>query len=87
MDPKLYIWDTELDTIQFFDFETGRGEQDDDVDIGDEDDNELSDVDRCVQLLQLQPKLLLLVLLKFSSADKYNITISGNSMHIKVVIF
>ena len=28
-DPKLYIWDIELDTIQFFNFESGRGEQDD----------------------------------------------------------
>ncbi len=27
-DPKLYIWDAELDTVQYFNFETGRGEQD-----------------------------------------------------------
>ncbi|KAK2157995.1 hypothetical protein LSH36_179g04000 [Paralvinella palmiformis] len=26
--PKLYIWDVELDTLQFFSFETGHGEQD-----------------------------------------------------------
>ncbi|CAH1793664.1 unnamed protein product [Owenia fusiformis] len=28
-DSKLYIWDTELDTLQYFNFETGKGEQDD----------------------------------------------------------
>ncbi|XP_064637216.1 intraflagellar transport protein 140 homolog [Lineus longissimus] len=28
-DPKLYIWDVELDTLQFFNFESGKGEQDD----------------------------------------------------------
>ncbi|XP_074648558.1 intraflagellar transport protein 140 homolog [Tubulanus polymorphus] len=26
---KMYVWDVELDTIQFFNFESGRGEQDD----------------------------------------------------------
>ncbi|KAH9494870.1 hypothetical protein Btru_015870 [Bulinus truncatus] len=28
-DHKLYFWDVELDTVQYFNFETGRGEQDD----------------------------------------------------------
>ena len=28
-DPKMYFWDVELDTVQYFNFETGRGEQDD----------------------------------------------------------
>ncbi|CAH1793658.1 unnamed protein product [Owenia fusiformis] len=28
-DSKLYIWNTELDTLQYFNFETGKGEQDD----------------------------------------------------------
>lgn len=28
-DPKLYFWDVEMDTVQYFNFETGRGEQDD----------------------------------------------------------
>ncbi|KAK7111421.1 intraflagellar transport protein 140 homolog [Littorina saxatilis] len=28
-DPKLYFWDVELDTVQYFNFESGRGEQDD----------------------------------------------------------
>ncbi|ESO81986.1 hypothetical protein LOTGIDRAFT_223604 [Lottia gigantea] len=28
-DPKLYFWDVENDTVQYFNFETGRGEQDD----------------------------------------------------------
>lgn len=29
VDAKLYFWDIELDTVQFFNFETGKGEQDD----------------------------------------------------------
>lgn len=29
MDPKLYFWDVETDTVTFFNFESGRGEQDD----------------------------------------------------------
>ncbi|KAK7004477.1 intraflagellar transport protein 140 [Biomphalaria glabrata] len=29
LDHKLYFWDVELDTVQYFNFETGRGEQDD----------------------------------------------------------
>lgn len=29
MDPKLYFWDVEVDTVSYFNFETGRGEQDD----------------------------------------------------------
>ncbi len=28
-DPKLYIWDVETDSVQYFNFQTGRGEQDD----------------------------------------------------------
>ena len=37
----------ELDTVQYFDFESGRGEQDEDMDMPDElEDNEISDVDR-----------------------------------------
>lgn len=28
-DPKLYFWDVEMDTVSYFNFETGRGEQDD----------------------------------------------------------
>ena len=28
-DPKIYIWDTDMDTVQFFNFQTGHGEQDD----------------------------------------------------------
>ena len=28
-DPKLYVWDVELDLIQFFNFETGCDESDD----------------------------------------------------------
>ena len=27
-DPKLYVWDVELDTVQYFNLESGRGEQD-----------------------------------------------------------
>ena len=27
-DPKLYIWDVELDTVSYFNFDCGRGEQD-----------------------------------------------------------
>lgn len=39
----------ELDTVQYFDFESGRGEQDEDMDMPDElEDNEISDVDRYV---------------------------------------
>ncbi|XP_067952050.1 intraflagellar transport protein 140 homolog [Watersipora subatra] len=45
MDNKLYIWDTELDTVQFFDFETGRGEQDDDLGSFEEEED-ISDIDR-----------------------------------------
>lgn len=29
IDPKLYFWDTEIDQVSYFNFETGRGEQDD----------------------------------------------------------
>ncbi|XP_052071458.1 intraflagellar transport protein 140 homolog isoform X2 [Mytilus californianus] len=29
VDPKLYFWDVETDTVTFFNFESGRGEQDD----------------------------------------------------------
>ncbi|KAJ8319460.1 hypothetical protein KUTeg_004551 [Tegillarca granosa] len=29
IDPKLYFWDVEVDTVSYFNFETGRGEQDD----------------------------------------------------------
>ena len=28
-DHRMYFWDVELDTVQYFNFETGRGEQDD----------------------------------------------------------
>ena len=46
-DPKLYIWDIELDTIQFFNFESGRGEQDDYM-PSTEGETETSDEERLV---------------------------------------
>lgn len=46
-DSKFYIWDMELDNVQSFDFETGRGEQDDDLGpIDDEAEADISDIDR-----------------------------------------
>lgn len=52
IDNKLYIWDMELDTVQYFDFECGRGEQDEDMESPDEnEDPEISDVDRCVYII------------------------------------
>ena len=29
IDPKMYFWDTEIDSLSYFNFESGRGEQDD----------------------------------------------------------
>ena len=38
MNPKIYIWDTDTDMVQFFNFATGRSEQDEYIsDTGDSD--------------------------------------------------
>ena len=29
IDPKFYFWDIETDSLSYFNFETGKGEQDD----------------------------------------------------------
>ncbi len=47
-DPKLYLWDEELDTVQYFNFETGRGEQDD-YSVQDELDTDISEAERSVK--------------------------------------
>ena len=47
-DPKLYLWDMELDTVQYFNFETGRGEQDEYMVQGNELENDASDLDKLV---------------------------------------
>ena len=46
-DSKLYFWDVELDTVQYFNFQTGRGEQDDySAPTGGHDDNDTNDEER-----------------------------------------
>ena len=47
-DPKLYIWDVELDTVQYFNFETGRGEQDEYMAQGADMEKDSSDLDKWV---------------------------------------
>ena len=47
-DARLYIWDVEMDTIQFFNFETGLSEQDELVSQSNELESEMSAEDRCV---------------------------------------
>lgn len=44
-DAKLYVWDIEQDAIQFFNFATGHGEQDEDS-LEDEENADISDVER-----------------------------------------
>lgn len=39
------MWDIEQDTVQFFNFEAGHGEQDEDS-LGDEENADISDVER-----------------------------------------
>ena len=46
IDPKIYIWDLEMDTLQYFNFESGRGEQDEYVPIGGDSDADFSDAER-----------------------------------------
>ena len=48
-DPKLYFWDVELDTVQYFNFENGRGEQDDypSGTDGQDEDKDTNDAERC----------------------------------------
>lgn len=47
MDAKLYFWDIELDTVQYFNFETGRGEQDDyPSPSGEDEDEDTNDAER-----------------------------------------
>lgn len=45
-DPKLYIWDVELDTVQYFNFETGRGEQDEYLTQELQEGEEASDIEK-----------------------------------------
>lgn len=50
-DPKLYFWDLDQDTVQFFNFESGRGEQDDypsTLQNGDDEADDLNDQERSV---------------------------------------
>ena len=52
-DPKLYIWDVELDTVQYFNFESGRGEQDEYMAQEGEMDSDASDADKSVSFSHL----------------------------------
>ena len=45
MDSKLYVWDVELNTLHFFNFKTGFGEQDDNLSPG---KDESDDICGCV---------------------------------------
>lgn len=50
-DPKLYFWDIEADALSYFNFDTGKGEQDDfplEQMVGTQTDSaiEMSDADR-----------------------------------------
>ena len=45
-DPKLYVWDVELDTLQFFNFETGHSEQDELLSQQTQSDKDLSEEER-----------------------------------------
>lgn len=77
-DTKVYIWDMELDTVQFFDFESGHGEQDD----GETDDAELSDVERFVDrndCLAALSKLFLLNRIFHSALAHYKSLSSGSA--------
>lgn len=47
-DARLYIWDVELDTVQFFNFESGYGEQDELVSQQTESEHDMTAEDRCV---------------------------------------
>ena len=47
-DARLYIWDVEMDTIQFFNFESGLSEQDELVTQSNESEKDMSAEDRCV---------------------------------------
>ena len=46
----MYFWDVELDTVQYFNFENGRGEQDDYPSgaDGQDEDKDTNDAERCV---------------------------------------
>lgn len=57
MDPKLYVWDSDLDTVQFFNFETGRGEQDEYIAQSGDLENDASDLDKYVKFLLYCSKL------------------------------
>ncbi|XP_050392806.2 intraflagellar transport protein 140 homolog [Patella vulgata] len=48
IDPKLYFWDVETDSVQYFNFESGRGEQDDYLGPknGEELDEDINDAER-----------------------------------------
>lgn len=46
VDPKLYVWDVELDTLQYFNFESGRGDQDEYVAVKEQNESDLSDMER-----------------------------------------
>ena len=53
-DARLYIWDVEMDTIQFFNFETGLSEQDELVSQSNELESEMSAEDRCVRMTSVR---------------------------------
>jgi hypothetical protein len=66
VDPKLYFWDVEMDTVSYFNFETGRGEQDDYATAGavegQDEDKDTNDAERSVgELCNLSNLLLTLV--------------------------
>lgn len=59
IDPKIYVWDVEMDTLQYFNFESGRGEQDEYVPVGGETQTDYSDAERSAHSAgALSPSLL-----------------------------
>jgi len=46
MNPKIYIWDIDTDMVQFFNFETGRSEQDEYISDPGDSENDITAAER-----------------------------------------